>query len=367
MSSCTSSSEPGAQPERPEGSAWRRFNRFFAWTGGGLLLLLYGFVLLVDPWETLPFSLPMDRVPAGSNMRYAFPMLARRQAFDSAVFGTSSSRLWSSSLLNELFDARFAQLSLDGGRPQESEMLHRIFVDHHPSPEFVIYEVGMPYFAEDLAANSQTNSDWPDWLYDDNYFNDFGAHFGTHALTSAFDQVYVQLGITTPRRGRDGYGSFLPPDGDYRVETARRLKLRRWGRQPPFVPVEPAVSMSAAEKRALRLPGVGVLHRMLRTLPDETRKIVVFPPYHASELPWPGTLGHLRWEEGKRRIAEVGDDVLDLWVLDFAFYSPLTLEDANWWDGTHSRIGVARDVVRAIHAAWQDGRDTDVCRVLRGP
>ena len=88
MSSSTSSSD------------WRRFFRLAAGTAVLAVAVIYAFVVLVDPFDTLPLSPPADRVPEASNARFAFPSLARSDKFDSAIFGTSTSRLLRPAVLN---------------------------------------------------------------------------------------------------------------------------------------------------------------------------------------------------------------------------------------------------------------------------
>ena len=65
-----------------------------------MVAALYAFVVLVDPWGSLPMDLKLDRVPVTSNQRFAYPVLARSDAFDSAIFGTSTSRLLRPAALN---------------------------------------------------------------------------------------------------------------------------------------------------------------------------------------------------------------------------------------------------------------------------
>ena len=93
MSSSTSSSDTSSRD-------WRRFFRLAAGTAVLAVAIVYAFVVLVDPFDTLPLSPPVNRVPVATNARFAFPALARSDRFDSAVFGTSTSRLLRPVVLN---------------------------------------------------------------------------------------------------------------------------------------------------------------------------------------------------------------------------------------------------------------------------
>ena len=48
-------------------------------------LFVYGFVVLVDPYDSIWFSPAIEREPVSTNQRYSFPALARADRFDSAV------------------------------------------------------------------------------------------------------------------------------------------------------------------------------------------------------------------------------------------------------------------------------------------
>ena len=73
MSSSTSSSN------------WRSFFRTAVGTAALLAVVIYGFVVSVDPFDILPLSPPADRVQVASNARFAFPSLARSSRY-SAIF-----------------------------------------------------------------------------------------------------------------------------------------------------------------------------------------------------------------------------------------------------------------------------------------
>ncbi len=68
---------------------------------------------LVDPFDTLPLSPPAERWPVATDARFSFPALARAARFDSAVFGTSTSRLLRPAVLDPAFGARFANLAMN--------------------------------------------------------------------------------------------------------------------------------------------------------------------------------------------------------------------------------------------------------------
>ena len=107
------------------------------------VVVIYAFVVLVDPFDTLPLSPPADRVPVATNARFAFPSLARSDRFDSAIFGTSTSRLLRPVVLNAEFGARFANLSMNAATAYEQSRLMAVFRTAHPAARVVM--VGARY------------------------------------------------------------------------------------------------------------------------------------------------------------------------------------------------------------------------------
>jgi hypothetical protein len=65
-------------------------------------LVVFLFVAIIDPWDALPLSPQMPRQPVTTSARYAFAMLARSASFDSAVIGTSTTRLLRPAGLDQL-------------------------------------------------------------------------------------------------------------------------------------------------------------------------------------------------------------------------------------------------------------------------
>ena len=90
---------------------WRRFALRFL----GVLFIgaiaIYLFILLVDPYDVIPFSLPIDRRIVSISDRFMYPQIVRSKRFDLLIIGTSTSRLLDPQLLDRLFHVRIANLS----------------------------------------------------------------------------------------------------------------------------------------------------------------------------------------------------------------------------------------------------------------
>ena len=72
---------------------WRAFVAMFAAIFVGGLVLVYAFIVLMDPYGINPYALPIQRAIVSISQRYMYPQLIRSHQFDSFVIGTSTSRL----------------------------------------------------------------------------------------------------------------------------------------------------------------------------------------------------------------------------------------------------------------------------------
>ena len=74
-----------------------------------------------------------------------FPSLARSDRFDSAIFGTSTSRLLRPAVLNAEFGARFANLSMNAATAYEQSRLMAVFRTAHPAARMVLVGLDISY------------------------------------------------------------------------------------------------------------------------------------------------------------------------------------------------------------------------------
>ena len=156
MSSFISNSDPspgGTPGVTPD--VWRRFFCLATGTAAAIIGVLFVFVTLADPWDSLPLSPPLPRAPVTASQRFAYPALARSPLFDSAVFGTSTSRLLRPSALNQSFHARFANLAMNDATPWEQTQLMRVFLRAHPTAYLLTHMAIMP-----LIDTYTTGLDW---------------------------------------------------------------------------------------------------------------------------------------------------------------------------------------------------------------
>jgi hypothetical protein len=343
MSSSTSSSD------------WRRF---FGFAVGAAVLaagIVYLFVVLVDPFDVLPLSPPADRVPVASDARYSFPALARSAKFDSAIFGTSTSRLLRPAALNPEFGARFANLAMNSATVYEQSRLLSVFARAHPYPRVVMIGLDVVWCVTGDTFQKLTPRPFPAWMYGNDPWLGYTEMFNLYTVQEAGQQFGTLIGIKPQVYGSDGYTSFVPPDSEY--DPARvAVHLRESG--PEVLPGE-----RIGDPTTWRYPAIEQLHTDLAMLPASTSKVLFFVPYNHVLLSPPGSPVGSAWTQCKERVAALAAQVPNAVVVDFMLPSPVTDRDDNYWDPLHYRVAVADRLARDLAAAVR-GEASDDYRVL---
>jgi hypothetical protein len=327
MSSSIFSSDPVRE-------GWRRFGLWLLLAILGGVGVLYAFVVLVDPWDVLPLSPPLPRVPISSNARFSFPALARSQRFDSVILGTSTARLLQPKQLNPLFDARFANLAMNSATAWEQVQMLGVFLRAHPAPVAVLIDIDISWCGG--TAERLTSRPFPAWMYTDEPWRGYREMLTPYAVQEAANQFAVLLKFKRRRYGMDGYTSFVPDDSAYdpgRVDAA----FARWG-LPDASP--------ALVGDVYPLPALGLLAEALGTIPETTRVVLFFPPIHVEQQGVPGSRAAARWAACKASVRRLADRRAT--VVDLLTANDITTRRSNYWDPLHYRAAVAGTIAARL-------------------
>ena len=329
---------------------WKDFAKILFVSTAASVVGLYLFVLLVDPYDVLRFSLPLERGPASQNQRYSYPALARDPQFDSLVIGNSTVAMLRPDKLNQVFGGRFVNLSINDGIAIEQARMLDLFARNHGRIETAIFGIDMAWCQ--VEADYRRASIWPfpQWLYDADPWNDLVNHFDLPAVENAARQLAIAVGLRPPLYDLDGYNPFLPPPEDYDLS---RVRHKIYGDAGPRVrPVmEPPVEVSESELATWTFAAHDLMGDMLRALPDSARKELLIVPYHQFLQPQIGSRAAIRYRECKRRLANLAAAVPNGLVLDFMIPSEITSRDENYWDDRHYTRAVADRIVDLVDGA----------------
>lgn len=363
MSSSISSSEPTEAAQAPAAVGgerrWRRFFLTAVATAVGLGLFVYAFVILIDPWNVLPLAPPLPRSPISSNARFSFPALASSRAFDSAIFGTSTSRLLRPAVLDPALGVSFVNLAMNAATAYEQMQLLAVFLRHHAHPKMVIGGIDVVWCETGDEPKKFTPNPFPEWMYQADSWTGYREMFSLYAVQEAGSQLATMTGLKPVRYGADGYTNFLPDESRYDLARVRaRLPV------PPPAPSRP----STLDRRSLRFPTHPLLEAALRQLPSETRKLLFFVPYYVGLQPAEGSDNAAIWDECKVRIARIAGAVDNAAVADFMITSPITRDESHYWDEMHFRVPIADRLMAGLvdAAARRPSADGDY-RLLSAP
>lgn len=319
---------------------WRGYRRLVLCLAGGLGALIYLIVLLVDPYATVWFSPPLARAPVDSNQRFSYPAVARDSRFDSAVIGTSTTRMLRPALLEEAFGGQFANLSLNSGTAHEQRELLDLFTRHHKVIKTILIGVDTIWCERQDEYTRFTHRPFPPWMYDEDRWNDLLHLFNLRTIEQTGKQIAWLLGIRDSSFDVNGFRAFLPPPEEYNLERARG-HIYGNGPRRPVGPVEPAVTVAEDERRGWTYASHAALAAMLAALPRDTTKVLMLVPYHHMAQPAPGSLADLQWQECKRRLGTIAAGLENAHIVDFMFRSDITIRDENYWDVLHYGADVA--------------------------
>ncbi len=345
-----------SRPANPvlQASNWGEANRIFLTTFIVVLAALYIFVLLVDPYGMVPFSVPFQR-PIMSSQRQVYPQILRSGRYDSIVVGTSTSRLLDPAALDRVLGGHFASLAMPSTAAKEQLWIIDYFRRTVAAPKAVLIGLDHEWCNRASRADDARERDFPFWAYDDNPWRGLPYLLNDATLEVAGRVVGRVLGMVPLKLRDNGFEVFVPPESSYDLARARG---HIWGPGGPLAPAPaaPALELSEAERSAMELPALSWLDDSLAGLPETVRKILVFPPVHAHAMPAPGSYGEAREAECKRRVAAVARRRGAL-LVDWRIVSPLTIDDSHFWDMLHYRLPIAYGLIDDL-AHVNEGRES---------
>jgi hypothetical protein len=323
-------------------SVWSAYARDFALSAVAIGAAAIAFVALLDPYglRAAPGHPPgpiMD-----TNQRLSYPQIARAGAFDAAVFGTSTARLLDPDALNAAFEARFANLSVNAATPDEQMRLAALFLKRRPL-RALVFGLDATWCAADPPA--RTANAFPDWLYAEDIRWGFLHQVNLRSVANAGRVALARLALAGPRIRGDGYAVFTPPEDRY--DLARARTHIRAGASDQAAPADASDDP---------MPALARLDASLGDVPADTLTVLAFMPVHAAAQAAPGTPAARREQACKDRAAAIGRRRGAV-VVDFRRISPLTTQDAHYWDALHYRLPVAASIVRDLKAAVATGLD----------
>ncbi|KAB0265787.1 hypothetical protein [Microvirga brassicacearum] len=338
-----------------ENASWRRFTLSFAAAAFAATAVLYGFIVALDPFGLRVSASHPPTAIMDVNQRFMYPQIVRSGRFDSAVFGTSTVRLLDPQQLDRLLGGKFANLGMNAATPWEQMQLATLFLRRQARPENLIFGLDETWCDPNADRKKLTFRAFPPWLYDEDPVNDYPELLNLTTLEIAGRVALNRLGLMPERIPQNGYEIFVPDESVYDLAKARQnINTMRSARLEEAGPAKPARRARASKPVMETFPALDWLEDALKQVPASTRVTMAFMPVHAAILPPPD--GELARREAacKARVAELGRRHGAV-VVDFRLRSPVTVDDSNYWDALHYRIGIASRIVESLRRARTTG------------
>ena len=324
---------------------WRRYTRVLLSTAALLGVAAYGLILVLDPYQDVPFSPALPRAPISTNQRFSYPAIAREPRFDSAIVGTSTMRLLDPVKLDAQLGSRFVNLAMNSATAYEQSRLLEVFLRHHAQPRLIVLGNDGIWCNRKADVANYTFRAFPEWMYDDQPWNDLLYLFNDKALEDAVRMLELLQGRREAKYRPDGYRDFTRDFGAYQPRAVHKRLYKGWRAKDASSDTEPRASQPG-----WRYPLLARLQKLLAEVPAGTRVVLLYPPLHHYYLENMAT--NLR--ECKARSAALLSDLPNLLTLDYMQVSALTSSDDNFWDAVHTTRAIARLI------------ETDIAAVVAG-
>ena len=326
-------------------------------TIGGII----GTVVLIDPFEIYHQATAFIPPITNGTQNYANAGIAKSYDYDSVIIGSSMTENFRPSQLDSLLGGRFVKLCINGGSPfNHKQMMDLAFSTHDVKRVFYGLDVeALTYFY------TTPKCEMPEYLYDDDLFNDTAYWFNHSVLARYIPQCLKTLGQSDPDQRDTMYmwGDLY----EYGKEAALRyVTITGETVEQGDLPEVPELSQQS---------GLNVYSNLLpfiEAYPD-TEFIVFFPPY--SLVQWvdfyqQGTMiYHLEQKEAVIRILLGYDNVK---IYDFQAELDWVTELDNYIDAWHYGPWINDAIVERVAAGenritdWAQARENDevICRYV---
>lgn len=336
-------------------SDWNKFLKLLMSITIGALALLYLWVYLVDPYDIFMFSADASRSPVSSKRRHFNPGIARNPSFDSFIMGTSTVMLLKPQHLNQLLNAKIANLSLPAGSPYEQLRMASLFIDYHEELNLIILSVDDVWCSIDGADKYIDVNDkglveerqLQEWRYGSSFWQQLPP-LNKRIIKDSRRQLGNILGFRSFPYDADGYADFTRQFAEQWDQAEIQKNLYGTAETKIKEAVQAAVKVTEAEIKRWKFADIIILKDWLSSLPVSTRKILFFPPHHHYKQAPSGSKDELKWNECKKRVADIGLTVPQLTVIDFMIKSSITTNDANYWDPMHYTVAIADKIEQTL-------------------
>ena len=235
------------------------------------LIAIVGSVMLVDPFEIYHKATAFIPPITNGTQNYSNAGVAKSYEYDSVIIGSSMTENFTPSQLSRLLGGHFIKLPINGGSPfNNKQMMDLAFGTHDIQRIFYGVDIeSLTYFYKTPKC------EMPDYLYDDNLFNDTAYWFNKSVLLKYIPACLKTLGQSDPAQ-RDTMYNW----GDM-YEYGKAAALRDTVITADIIPQKGDGEAAVLSQQSL----LNVQHNYLPYVEQhpDTEFIFFFPPYSLAQ------------------------------------------------------------------------------------
>ena len=295
--------------------------------------------MVIDPYDTgrSPLSLKEGVRPQGP--RTAAASRGRDPAFSGAVFGNSHVQLVKPEQLKALTGVPFVSLIAPATGPRETLVLIDWFLPHRREPaRALVVGIDEAWCTPDPAL--PTGKPFPFWLFSRSTAEYLIGLMRYDVLEEVQRRVRY-LTTHNPERAR--------PDGYWDYEEGYKIQGFLDSPQHRSKLLAPRNVNGGNETGPF--PAATALAALLEAEAKDTPVILVRPPVYVSALPEPGSSAERADTACRAAFRALADERPATKLVDLRRDTPLIREPSNFFDHSHYRQIVAREVETSIAAA----------------
>lgn len=305
-------------------------------------------VALIDPFEVYHKATAFIPPITNGTQIYSNAGIAKSYSYDSIVIGSSMTENFRPSQLDSLFGGQFVKLCVNAGSSfNHKQMMDMAFATH--DVRRVLYGVDV----EALTYFYKTpKCEMPDYLYDDDLFNDVSYWFNVSVLTKYIPQCLATLGQTDP----DQLDTMYSWGGLYNYGKEAALAGMTFSTQ--------TVEQHDAGEGLSQQSKLNVQYNFLPFLEQhpDTQFIFFFPPYSAAHWYQFYTEGTMEYHlQQKKAVAEALLAYDNVQIYDFQARTAWICDLNHYIDAKHYGPEI-NDAMAEKMAAGQ-GRVTDASQI----
>jgi hypothetical protein len=314
---------------------WTRWLTGCVGTLGISALLLFAFMIVIDPYDSGKFGLLGIEGVNDRNTHTAGASRARDVNFDSAIIGNSTAHLLDPVELSRATGLRFVQLALTGASPRVEFTMLDFFLRHHPRVGALVVVTDPSWCAH---AQSPPEA-FPYWLYGKSTLVYAARLISWPAIEHAFQRLSIGLGL---RKRMDPTGAFnyedIWPPGEFHEVNGPK--------DPP-----PAATIAGRDI----FPEVSLLDDVIKKLPVNVAVVLAVPPTFSTTVAQPGTVAAAERETCNAALRRTVAGRPHSNFINYRIDNAMTRDRANFVDFIHYRPTLAARMSEGIVASIELG------------